>query len=142
MPRITDFCSCIYMYWGASLVLLDFVTVTLELLPQMILLSGSLVLPFASTQHILHSSVLGTCFVCRLLYGEIMCIWGSCVYQKGVICFLIHKLMSGRIQVIVLSVSMLRFQYNLQFPFSSTQAGVYSQYGLLSSISSAASVSF
>jgi len=24
-------------------------------------------------------------------FGEIMCIWDSCVYQKGVLCFLIHK---------------------------------------------------
>ena len=23
--------------------------------------------------------------------GEIMCIWDSCIYQKGVLCFLIHK---------------------------------------------------
>ena len=34
----------------------------------MILLSGSLVLPFASIWHIFHSPVLGTCFVCRLLF--------------------------------------------------------------------------
>ena len=24
-------------------------------------------------------------------FGEIMCIWDSYVYQKGVLCFLIHK---------------------------------------------------
>jgi len=72
-------------------VLLDFVIVTLELLPQMILLSGSLVLPFASTQHIFHSSVLGTCFVCQLLF------WRDCVYlgqlclSKSLFFFLIHK---------------------------------------------------
>ena len=40
----------------------------------MILLSGSLVLPFASTWHIFHSPVLGTCFVCRLLF------WRDYVY--------------------------------------------------------------
>ena len=39
----------------------------------MVLLSGSLVVPFASTQHTLHSPVLGTCFVCRLLF------WRDCV---------------------------------------------------------------
>ena len=66
--------------------------VTLELLPQMILLSGSLVLPSASTQHILHSPVLGTCFVCRLLFclGEIMCIRGQLCLSKEC-CSLIHK---------------------------------------------------
>ena len=40
----------------------------------MILLSGSLVLPFASTWHIFHSPVLGTCIVCRLLF------WWDYVY--------------------------------------------------------------
>jgi hypothetical protein len=48
------------------------------------LLSGSLVLHFASTQHLFHSPVLGICF------GEIMCIRDSYVYQKGVR-FFIHK---------------------------------------------------
>ena len=51
VSRITDFCSFVYVL-GCKLsleVLLDFVIVTLELLPYLILLSGSLVLPFAST---------------------------------------------------------------------------------------------
>jgi hypothetical protein len=34
-------------------------------------------------------------FVFALFVGycfrDIMCIWDSCVYQKGVLCFLIHK---------------------------------------------------
>ena len=51
----------------------------------MILLSGSLELPFASTWHLVLVSFVGYCF------GEIMCIWDSNVYQKGVLCFLIHK---------------------------------------------------
>jgi len=62
---------------------------------------------------------IGYCF------GEIMCIWDSHVYQKGVLCFLIHKIISGRLKSIVLSVIMLRFQYILKFSFSSTLAGVY-----------------
>ena len=37
---------------------------------------------------------------------------------------------------------MLRFQYSLKFSFSKTLAGVYLQYGLTSSINSAASASF
>ena len=40
--------------------------------------------------------------------------------------FLFIKVMSGRLKKgIVLSVSMLRFQYRLKFSFSSTLAGVY-----------------
>jgi hypothetical protein len=52
------------------------------------------------------------------------------------------KVMSGRLAGIVLSVIILRFQYNLKLSFSSTLAGVYLLYGLLSSINSAASASF
>jgi len=50
--------------------------------------------------------------------------------------------MSGRLKGIALSVSMLRFQYSLTFSFSPTLAGLYLQYGLLSSINSAASASY
>ena len=38
-----------------------------------------------------------------------MCIWDSCVYQKGALCFLIHKSYVRSIKYIVLAVSMLRF---------------------------------
>ena len=57
----------------------------------MILLSGSLVLPFASTQHIFHSPVLGTCFVCRLLFWRDYVYLGQLCLSKGVLCVLIHK---------------------------------------------------
>ena len=80
----------------------------------MILLSRSIVLHFASTQHIFHSPVLGTCFVCRLLFGEILCIRDSCVYQKCVLCFLILKVYVRSIEMYCFSVSVLRFQYSLQ----------------------------
>ena len=56
-----------------------------------------------------------------------MCIRDSYVYQKGVLCFL----MSGRLKGIVLSVSMLWFQYSLKFSFSRILAGVYLEYGLI-----------
>jgi len=57
----------------------------------MILLTGSLVLPFAS-----HSTYFIRQFLVLVLFvgycfGEIMCIWDSYVYQKGVVCFFIHK---------------------------------------------------
>ena len=106
--------------------------VTLELLPQMMLLSGSLELRFASTQHVFHSPVLSICFVCRLFFffDNIMCIRDSYVDQKR--CSLFSY--SCRLKGIVLSVSVLRLQYSLKLPFSRTLACVYLQYGLLSSI--------
>jgi len=58
-------------------------------------------------------------------FGEIMCIWDSYVYQKGVLFFSFIKVMSGRLKGIALSVSMLRFQYSLKFSFSITLTGVY-----------------
>jgi len=39
--------------------------------------------------------------------------------------FLLIRVMSGRLEGIVLSVIMLWFQYSLKFSFSSTLAGVY-----------------
>jgi len=39
--------------------------------------------------------------------------------------FSFMKVMSGPLNSIVLSVSMLRFQYSLKLSFSSTLAGVY-----------------
>ena len=58
-------------------------------------------------------------------FGDVMCIWDSYVCQKVFFVFLFIKVMSGRLNGIVLFVSMLRFQYSLKFSFSSTLAGVY-----------------
>jgi len=49
------------------------------------------VLPFASTWHIFHSPVLGTCFVCRLLFWRDYVYLGQLCLSKGVLCVLIHK---------------------------------------------------
>ena len=46
---------------------------------------------FASTKHIFHSPVLGTCFVCRLLFLRDYVYLGQLCLSKGVLCFLIHK---------------------------------------------------
>ena len=62
--------------------------------------------------------------------------------KKVFFAFLFMRVMSGQLEDIVLSVITLRFQYRLKFSFSSTLVGVYLWYGLLSSINSAASVSF
>jgi hypothetical protein len=62
---------------------------------------------------------IGYCF------GEIMCIWDSYVYQKVFFVFLMMNVTSGRLKSIVLSVRMLRFQYNLKLSLSSTLDCVY-----------------
>jgi hypothetical protein len=54
-----------------------------------------------------------------------MCIWHSYVYQKGVLCFLIDECYVRSVKSIVLSVSMLQFQYSLKLSFSSTLDSVY-----------------
>ena len=109
----------------------------------MILLSGSLVLPFCfHTAHISFASswylfCLSVIVLARLcVFGTAMCI------KKVSFVFLFTKVMSARLKGIVLSVSMLRLQYSLTFSFSNTLAGVYLQCGLLSSLNSAASASF
>jgi len=50
---------------------------------------------------------------------------GQLYLSKGVLCVLIHKSYVRPIIGVVLSVSMLQFQYSLKFSFSSTLAGVY-----------------
>jgi hypothetical protein len=91
----------------------------------MILLTGSLELCFASTEHIFHSPVLGICFVYRLLFWQ-DCVFGAAISIKRVFfIFLLMNAISGLLKGTVLSVSMLRFQYSLKLSFSSTMAGVY-----------------
>jgi hypothetical protein len=55
-----------------------------------------------------------------------LCVFGTATSIKKVFfVFSFMKLMSGRLEGIVLSVIMLRFQYSLKLSFSSTLAGVY-----------------
>ena len=55
-----------------------------------------------------------------------LCVFGTAMFIKKVFfVFLFTKVMSGQLKCIVLSVSMLRFQYSLKFSFSSKLAGVY-----------------
>ena len=65
-------------------------------------------LPFASTQHIFHSPVLGSCFVRRLLFWRDCVLFGTAVSVKKVFfVFFFIKVMSGRLKFIVLFVSTL-----------------------------------
>jgi hypothetical protein len=57
----------------------------------MVLLTGSLELCFASTQHIFHSPVLGICFVYLLLFWRDYVYLGQLCLSKGVPCFLIDE---------------------------------------------------
>jgi hypothetical protein len=55
-----------------------------------------------------------------------LCIFRTAVSIKKVFfVFLFMRVMSGRLEGLVLSVIMLRFQYSLELSFSSTLAGVY-----------------
>jgi len=65
-------------------------------------------------------------FCLSVIVLETSCVFGTAVSIKEVFfVFLFINVMSGRLKGIVLSVSMLRFQYSLRFSFSSTLAGVY-----------------
>ena len=90
VPRITDFCICIYVF-GCRLSLFGLCDSDFGITPQMILLSGSLVLCFASTQRIFHSQFLVFALFFIYYFGEIMCVRDSCVYQVGGLCFFIRE---------------------------------------------------
>ena len=91
MPRITDFCSCIYIL-GCRLSVVRLCDSDFGITPVNDIAVGITFAAFCF--HIAHNFIrqflvlllfVGYCF------GKIMCIWDSYVYQKGVLCFLIHK---------------------------------------------------
>jgi len=142
VPRITHFCSCIYVF-GCKLslvrlcdsdfriTLVDDITIRITCAAFCFHMAH---ISFASSWHLFCLSVI---VLVRL------CVFGTAMPIKKVFfVFLFIKVMSGRLKGIVLSVSMLQFHYRLKFLFSSTLVGVYLLYGLLSSINSAASASF
>jgi len=90
----------------------------------MILLSGSVVLPLLP-----HSKYFTREFLVLALSVIVLArlsVFGTSMSIKQVFFFFLFIIiMSGRLKRIVLSVSMLRFQYSLNFSFSSTLVGVY-----------------
>ena len=54
----------------------------------------------------------------RYCFGEIVSIWDSYVYLNVFFVSVFIKVMSGRLKGIILSVSVLRFQYRLKLSFS------------------------
>ena len=85
----------------------------------------SVLLLFCHTTYFIRQFLVFVLFV-GYCFGEIM-LFGTAMYiRKVFFVFLFVKVMSGRLKGIVLSVSMLRFQYSLKL-FASTLAGVYIQ---------------
>ena len=78
--------------------------------------------------HIAHISFASSLYLFCLLVIVLarLCVFGTAMSIKKVFfVFLFIKIMSGQLKGIVLSVSMLQFQYSLKLSFSSTLAGVY-----------------
>ena len=140
MPRITDFCSCIYVF-RCKLCLVRLCDSDFGITPADDITIGFTCAAFCF--HITHISFASSSylFCLSVIVLARLRVFGTAVSIKKVFfVFLFIKVMSGRLKGI-LSVSMLRFQYSSKFSFTSTLAGVYLYYGLLSSISSAASAS-
>jgi len=84
----------------------------------------SVLLLFCHTTYFIRQFLVFVLFV-GYCFGEIM-LFGTAMYiRKVFFVFLFVKVMSGRLNSTVLYVSMLQFQYSLQFSFSSTLPGVY-----------------
>ena len=91
VPRITDFCSCIYVL-GCKLSLVRLCDSDFGITPVDDITIGVTCAAFCF--NIAHISFARSWYLFCLsviVFGEIMCIWDSYVYQKGVLCFLIHK---------------------------------------------------
>jgi hypothetical protein len=125
VPRITDFYICMYVF-GCKLSLfrlcdsdfgitaVDDITVGITCT---ILCSHITLISFASSRYL-------SCFSVIVLAR--LCMFGTAMSIRNVFfVVLFMKVMSGRLEGIVLSVIMLRFQYSLKLSFSSTLVGVY-----------------
>jgi hypothetical protein len=125
VPRITDFCICICVFrCKLSLFRLcdgDFGITpvdnsTIEITCTAFCFQIARI-SFASSMYLFCLSVI---VLARL------CVCGTAMSIKKVFfVFVFTKVMSGRLEGIVLSVIMLRFQYSLKLSFCSTLAGVY-----------------
>ena len=91
MPRITDFCSCIYVL-GRRLSLVRLCDSDFGITAVDDITFGITCAAFCF--HVEHISFASSwCLFCLsvIVFGEVMCIWDCYVYQKSVLCFLIHK---------------------------------------------------
>ena len=125
MPRITDFCSFIYVF-GCKLSLVRLCDSDFGITPVDDITIGITFAAFCF--HIAHISFASSwyLFCLSVMVLARLCVFGTAMSIKKVLfVFLFIKIMSGRLKCIVLSISMLRFQYSLKFSVSSTLAGVY-----------------
>jgi hypothetical protein len=125
VPRITDFCVCIYVF-GCKLSFFRLCDSDFGIIPVNDITIGItctafcfhiMLISFASSRYF-------SCFSFIIL--ATLCVFGTAIFIKNVFfVVLFMKVMSGRLEGIVLSVIMLRFQYSLKLSFSSTLLGVY-----------------
>jgi len=125
VPRITDFCSCIYLF-GCKLSLVRLCDSDFGITPVDDITIGITCAAFCfHIAHILFASSWYL-FCLSVIVLTILCVFGTAMSIKMVFfVFLFIKVMSGRLKGIVLSASMLRFQYSLKFSFSNTLTCVY-----------------
>ena len=125
MPRITDFCSCVYVL-GCRLSVVRLCDSDFGITPVDDIAIGITCAAFCF--HMAHISFASSwyLFCLSVIVLVRLCVFGTAMSTKKVFfIFLFIKVMSGRLQGTVLSVSMLRLHYSLKFSFSSTLAGVY-----------------
>jgi hypothetical protein len=122
VPRITDICSCVYVF-GCKLSFVRLCESDFGITPVDHITIGITCAAFCF--HIAHNSFASSwyLFYLSVIVLARLCVFGTAISIKKV--FLFIKVMSGRLKGIVLSVSLLRFQYSLKFSFSSILAGVY-----------------
>ena len=124
MPRITDFCNCIYVF-GCRLNLVGLCDSDFGITPLDDITIGINCAAFCF--HMEHISFASSWyfFCLSVIVLARLCVFGTAMsIKKVVFVFLFIKVISGRLKGIVFSVSMLRFQYSSKFSFSSTLAGV------------------
>jgi len=125
VPSITDSCSCIHIL-GCKLRLFGLCDGDNGITPVDDITIGIFCVAFCF--HIAHSSVDSPwyLFYVSVIVSARLCVFGIAMSIKKLFwVFLFMKVMSGRSEVIALSVIMLRFQYSLKLSFSSTLAGVH-----------------
>jgi len=124
VPRITDFCSCVYVL-GCKLGLVRLYDSDFGITPVDDITIGITCAAFCfHTAHILFTNSWFL-FCLLIIVLARLCVFGTAMSIKKAFFFLFTNVMSDRLKGIIFSVSMLRFQYNLKFSFSSTLAGVY-----------------
>jgi len=110
VPRITDFCSCIYVL-GCKLSPVRLCDSDFGITPVDDITIGITCAAFCF--HIAHNSFASSCylFCLSIIVLARLCVLGTVMSIKKVFyVFLFINVLSGRLKGIVLSVSMLRFQ--------------------------------